>query len=77
MLLTLGSVIRVISISIYLSGLKKFWVGTLGFDCNWGLLTAVADVVGFLALVGHLLSFHLCLLSSWNSSTDGGAVIVV
>jgi hypothetical protein len=51
------------SISICLSGVKNFWMGTSGFDCNWGSLTPVADVVGFLALLS-VSSVKFPLLSS-------------
>jgi hypothetical protein len=57
---------------------KKFRVGTSGFNCNWGLLTPMVDVAGFLALLLVLsVGFYFCLLCSWNSLMDGGAVIVV
>jgi hypothetical protein len=65
-------------ISINLSEAKKFRTRTLGFDCNWGSFTPVADVAGFLALLSELSeSFRFRLLCLWNSSLDGGAVIVV
>jgi hypothetical protein len=66
------------SISTDLSGTKKFQVGTSGFDCNWGLVTPVVDVVGLLApLSTSPVGFHFHLLCSWNSLMDRGAFIVV
>jgi hypothetical protein len=65
-------------ISVGLSEVKKFRVGTSVFDCNWDSLTPVVDVVDFLApLSASSVGFRFRLLCLRNSSMDGGAVIVV
>jgi hypothetical protein len=54
MSLTLGSVVRIISV-VRLSGVKKFWVASSGFNCNWVSMTPVVDVVGFWLFCPHCL----------------------
>jgi hypothetical protein len=65
------------SISIDLSGAKKFRVGTSGFYHNWGSLTPMVDVVGSWLFVGVVCRFPLSsslltkFLDGWRCSNCG------
>jgi hypothetical protein len=64
-------------ISVDLSGVKKFRLGTSDLNCSWGLLIPVVVVVGFFALLSaSSVGFHLHHCYQ-NSSKDSYAIIVV